>query len=119
MHPSQIDFLKHIQEELGFILEHSTDLSYDEFVNHPLLPKAVIRSFEIIGEACKNVSDEVKYTHAEFDWKGFAGMRDKLIHHYWGIDYQLLWDAILHEVSINKEWINVIIEQELAKLPDN
>lgn len=116
MHPSQIDFLKYIQAELGFILEHSAGISYDEFVDHPLLPKACIKSFEIIGEACKNISDEVRYAHVEFDWKGFAGMRDKLIHHYWGIDYQLLWDAILQEININKEWMDVIIEQEVAKL---
>jgi uncharacterized protein with HEPN domain len=118
MLPSQIDFLKHIQEELSFILQHSTGLSYQEFLSNPLLPKACIRSFEIIGEACKNIQDEIRYEYSEFDWRGFAGMRDKLIHHYWGIDYQLLWDAIQTEIPLNKEWIDVIIEQESAKLSD-
>lgn len=119
MHPSQIDFLTHIQEELEFVIEQSSGLSFDDFINHSLLPKACIRSFEIIGEACKNISDEIKFTHTEFDWRGFAGMRDKLIHHYWGIDYQLLWDAIRQEVPTNKEWIDVIIELEAGKISDN
>lgn len=118
MLPSQIDFLKHIQAELSFIVQHAYGLSYDGFISNPLLPKACTRSFEIIGEACKNVSDEIRFKYPEFDWRGFAGMRDKLIHHYWGIDYQILWDAIQQDVMINKEWIAVIIEQELAKGSD-
>ena len=115
MRPSQTDFLHHIQAELAFILEHSNGVSYDSFLNHPLLSKAFIRSFEIIGEACKNLSDELRYENPEFDWKGFAGMRDKLIHHYWGIDYHLMWDAIQQEIAPNKEWIDMIIEQEESK----
>lgn len=115
MHPSQIDFLKHIQDELSFILHYSTGVTYDEFVSNPLLSKSIVRSFEIIGEACKNISTEFKFNNPEFDWRGFAGMRDKLIHHYWGVDYQLMWDAIQQEVPINKEWIDVIIEQEASK----
>ncbi|WP_232541275.1 HepT-like ribonuclease domain-containing protein [Spirosoma endbachense] len=60
--------------------------------------------------------DEVRYNHLEFDWKGFAGMLDKLIHHYWGVDYELLWDAIQQEIRLNKVWIDIIIEQEINKL---
>ncbi len=115
MRPSQIEFLQHIQAELAFILQYSNGVSYEEFLNHPLLSKAFIRSFEIIGEACKNISDQSNYENPEFDWRGFAGMRDKLIHNYWGIDYQLMWDAIQKEIAPNKEWIDLIIERELNK----
>lgn len=110
MRPSQIEFLHHIQTELAFVLEQSKGVSYDEFLTHPLLSKAFVRSFEIIGEASKNLSDQLRYDNPEFDWKGFAGMRDKLIHHYWGIDYYLMWDAIQNEIAPNKEWIDLIIE---------
>ncbi len=110
------DFLRHIQEELTFLVQQSANVSYEEFINHPLLTKACIRSFEIIGEACKNIPDDLRYRHLEFDWKGFAGMRDKLIHNYWGIDTELRWDAIQTEVPINREWIDIIIEQEETKL---
>jgi len=115
MRPSQIEFLQHIQAELAYILRYSDGISYEEFLNHPLLSKAFIRSFEVIGEACKNISDQLHNENPEFDWRGFAGMRDKLIHHYWGIDYQLMWDAIQQEVAPNKEWIDMIIEQESNK----
>lgn len=53
MRPSSIDLLKHTQEELASILCHSTSISYDEFIQNSLLPKACVRSFEIIDEACK------------------------------------------------------------------
>ena len=89
---------------------------YDEFIYHPLLPKAFIRSFEIVGEACKNVSEELRLNNPEFDWRGFAGMRDKLIHPYWGVDYFLMWDAIQNELPANKEWIDIIIEQETGRV---
>lgn len=112
MRPSQIDFLRHIQAELAFLIEESEKVDYNEFVNHHLLSKAFTRSFEIIGEDSKNISNEFKQQHIEFDWRGFAGMRDKLIHNYWGIDTVLLWDAIKTEVPVNKEWIDLIIEQE-------
>lgn len=116
MRPSTSEFLKHIQSELAYIIKYSEGVTYDEFVDHPFLSKAFIRSFEIISEACKNVPDEFRFTHLEFDWQGFVGMRDKLIHHYWGIDYFLMWDAIQKELAINKEWIDLIIEQESDKL---
>ncbi|GAB3555973.1 HepT-like ribonuclease domain-containing protein [Spirosoma fluminis] len=115
MCPLQINFLQHIQAELNFIVQQSVDVSYEDFLNHPLLSKAFIRSFEIIGEACKNVSDQFRSNNPEFDWRGFTGMHDKLIHNYWGIDYQLMWDAIRNEVPANKEWIDIIIKQELNK----
>lgn len=53
MHPSSIDFLQYIQAELAYILKYSEGVTYDEFLNHPFLSKAFIRSFEIIGEAAK------------------------------------------------------------------
>ncbi len=89
---------------------------YDEFINNEDLIRSFVRSLEVVEEACKNIPDVIRYEYLEFDWKGFAGMRDKLIHHYWGIDYQLLWDAIQQAVPMNKEWVDVIIEQEVAKL---
>lgn len=85
MHPSPIEFLQHIQAELAYILKYSQGVTYEEFLAHPFLSKAFIRSFEIIGEACKNVPDE-------------------------------MWDAIQQDISPNKEWIDIILEQELNKL---
>ncbi|WP_159475455.1 DUF86 domain-containing protein [Dyadobacter sp. 3J3] len=112
MSPSLIEFLQHIEGELIFIEKNTSKLDFEEFINNDLLTKAIVRSFEIIGEACKRVPDEVRIRYPLFDWRGFAGLRDRMIHHYWGIDYALLWDAILTEVPFNLLWIKLIIERE-------
>jgi len=112
MSPSLIEFLQHIEKELIFIETYTSSIEYDEFMNNELLPKATVRSFEIIGEACKKVPDEIRHKYPLFDWRGFSGLRDRLIHHYWGIDYELLWNAIRDEVPFNRIWISLIIERE-------
>jgi uncharacterized protein with HEPN domain len=119
MLPSLIEFLGHIQQELAFVLKNTNGLSFDEFITDEILTRAVARSMEIVGEACKNVPDEIRYTHKEFNWKGFAGLRDRVIHQYWGVDYELLWDAIENEVPTEKEWIDQIIEIEKQKSNHN
>ncbi len=94
----------------------SADMSYDDFITNDDLIRAFVRSFEIVGEACKNVPEDIRFSNPEFNWSGFAKLRDRLIHHYWGIEYQIIWNAILTEVPSNKEWIDLLVEQELNKL---
>jgi uncharacterized protein with HEPN domain len=112
MSPSLIEFLQHIEAELRYIENKTADLSFSEFVADETLSKAIVRSFEIVGEACKRIPGEIRYKYPLFDWRGFAGLRDRMIHHYWGIDYHLLWDAIQTEVPFNRIWITLIIERE-------
>jgi uncharacterized protein with HEPN domain len=118
MLPSLIEFLGHIQTELGFILRASDGLSAEEFLADELRTRAVVRSLEIIGEASKRIPEEFRYAHPEFAWKGFAGIRDRLIHHYWGVDPILLWEAVSVDAPVNKEWIDLIITSERDK-PDH
>ncbi len=112
MSPLLIDFLRHIESELRYVEDKTANLDYDDFVGDETLSKAIVRSFEIIGEACKLIPEEIRTKYPLFDWKGFAGLRDRMIHHYWGIDYQILWDAIKNEVPFNRIWISLIIERE-------
>lgn len=114
--PLLIDFLKHIQKELAFILEAVDSLDVDTLLDDPTKSRAVMHSLLIVGEACKKVPDDFRIDHPEFDWRGFAGLRDRLIHHYWGVDRTLFWEAVSIEVPTNKEWIDVIIDQESGKL---
>ncbi len=63
-----------------------------------MLCRAVVRSIEIIGEAFKKIDDEFKSTHNHIEWKKIAGTRDKLIHDYFGIDYDIVWDIIENKI---------------------
>jgi len=84
-----IEYLKHILEETEFILRETNNISKDNFYLDPVLKRAVVRSLEIIGEASKNIPKDFQKKHKNIKWKDIARMRDKLIHHYFGIDYSL------------------------------
>ena len=119
MSRSTLDFLQHIQQELAYLLGRANGMTYDEFISNDDLIRSFVRSLEVVGKASKNIPDDVRYANPEFDWSGFKKLRDRLIHQYWGIEYAIIWDAIQTEIPTSKEWIDVIIEQETAKLSDN
>lgn len=95
---SYTDFLKHILDEINFILSKTENLSQESFNNDEVLKRAVIRSREIIGEACKKLPEEFRAKYPHVDWKEIAGTRDKLIHNYFGVDYDIVWDIIQNEL---------------------
>ncbi len=74
-------------------------MSFDEFKEDDKTSSAVIRKFEIIGEAIKHIPDEIKVKYSAVSWKEIAGMRDRLIHAYFGVDYKLVWDTIKMNLS--------------------
>jgi len=74
-------FLKHILDEINFLLKETETFTYEEFISNEVLKRSCTRSFEIIGEAVKNISDELKNKYKDIDWKKIAGMRDKIIHY--------------------------------------
>lgn len=82
----------------------------------PILQRALTYSLVVIGDTCKKIPDNFRQETTEFDWSKFAGLSDYLVHRYWEIDQDLFWEAVSVEVPINKEWIDVIIEQEASKL---
>ena len=76
------------------------------------LKRAFVRSLEVIGEATKNVSTELRQKYSHIDWKAMAGMRDRLIHHYFGIDYDIVWDVVTNKVPLLHREIQQIIQHE-------
>ena len=111
MLPSIKEVLGHIFEEMKFVLEETEKISEEEFYNNRTLKRAVVRSFEIIGEGSKIIPAEFRNVNAEIDWKGMAGFRDKLIHHYFGIDYELIWDIIKNELPEQFELMEQLIKE--------
>lgn len=73
-------FIKHILDEINFILKETSKSSYDGLLNNETLKRALLRSLEIIGEATKNLSQNFRDQHPDIQWREMAGLRDKLIH---------------------------------------
>lgn len=114
MSRSQVEFLHHILDEAEYLISSSKVMSKEDFLINEDLKRAFTRSIEIIGEASKNVSEEIRVKYSSINWKGMARMRDKLIHHYFGVDYELVWEVITSEVpQLHTELILLI--QEMTK----
>lgn len=76
-----------------------------------VLQRACLRSLEVIGEAVKNLSEDFKADHIEIEWKKIAGMRDMLIHQYFGVDWQIVWDVLENKIpQLNKDVKRLIDE---------
>jgi uncharacterized protein with HEPN domain len=87
-------------------------LTRDKFFNDETLKRAFVRSIEIIGEATKKLSDELKQNYPNIEWKAIAGMRDRLIHDYFGIDYEIVWDVVINKIPQLHTEIQQIINKE-------
>ncbi|MCK4845790.1 MAG: DUF86 domain-containing protein [Candidatus Heimdallarchaeota archaeon] len=87
-------FLQHIIESIELIENYIRGKNFKEFKDSVQLQDSVFRRLEIIGEAVKNLSDEIKNMKSDIPWKEIAGMRDILIHQYFGVDLQLTWQVI-------------------------
>ncbi len=112
MFPSQIEFLHHILDECDFLLRQYQSNTYEELLQNKTLSHAICRSLEIIGEATKNVHPNLRSKYPLVDRREMAGIRDKIIHDYFGIDYALIWETIKTDIPILKEWMELIIANE-------
>lgn len=94
-----LEYLKHILDECSYILSVTENgLTKEELVQNETLKRAIIRSLEIIGEATKKIPADVKYEWKSIEWKNMAGMRDRLIHDYMGINYSIVYDVITNKI---------------------
>ena len=91
-------YLRHMLDAISRIAEYTKDVKYEDFIKSNLIQAAVIREIEIIGEATKKLTQEFKEKHQDIPWKQIAGMRDKLIHDYFGVDIDAVWDTIQNDI---------------------
>jgi uncharacterized protein with HEPN domain len=108
---SNLELLRHIKEEVDFILQYTQAKTKDEVVDDAVLCRAIIRSLEIIGEASKKLDEEFRSSHPQIEWKKMAGTRDRVIHHYFGIDYDIIWDIIENKLPDLQERVEEILDE--------
>jgi uncharacterized protein with HEPN domain len=105
------DYINDILAEIARISEFTKGMTFDAFSMDTKTVYAVIRSFEVIGEAVKNLTDDVREKHPEIPWKRMAGMRDKLIHEYFGVSTKILWETIRNRIPELKEKLESLREE--------
>lgn len=106
-------YLKHIKDECAYLLSISgKNFSKELFLQDETLKRAVVRSLEIIGEATKKVPADYKASRDYIKWKNMAGMRDRLIHDYMGVNYAIVWDVLKNKIPELFHQINQALEEE-------
>ena len=102
-------YLKHILDAVSDIEQFTQGISQEEFFRNKEKQYAVLRALEIIGEATKNLSSALKNIYPDVNWRKIAGMRDKLIHAYFGVDLPLVWDTIKIDIPQLEEQAKKIL----------
>jgi uncharacterized protein with HEPN domain len=87
-------------------------LDKEEFLQNPTFQRAFVRSLEIIGEAAKHIPADLREKYHQADWRGMTGMRDRLIHKYFGVDYDLVWDVIKTKLPALRQTVEQMMASE-------
>jgi|SRR3989338_2200821 len=98
-------YIEDIEEAIRKIEEYTKDLTFDDFVKDGKTIDAVIRNLSIIGEAANNIPDEIKNQNSDIPWGEIAGMRNKVVHEYFGVDEEILWKTIKEDLPIFKKQV--------------
>lgn len=116
-------FIEHILECIELIERYTQNKTKKEFFNSVQLQDSIIRRIEIIGEAVKNIPEDLKKRYPNIPWKNIGSMRDILIHEYFGIDLKLTWEVVKRDIPIlKKKMLNIkqdLIDNSCGSGPKN
>jgi len=103
-------YLRHILDAIALMDGYVLGLSENEFFSHAMAKDAVVREIEIIGEAARHISDEFQKTHPELPWQKMVGIRNKIVHEYFNVNYAIVWDTVKDDLPALKKAIERVVK---------
>lgn len=104
--------LEDIEYCLDRIRTLTSSLEFEEFTHNLMKQEAILRNLEIIGEAVKNIPEEARRLYPDIDWVRIAGIRDIIIHQYFGIDLEIIWDILANKIPVFDVQVRLMIQKE-------
>lgn len=104
-------YLRHILDAIELIEGYIKGVSENEFLTHSMLKDAVAREIEIIGEAASNISDEFQMKYPEMPWKKMTGIRNKIVHEYFNVNFPVVWDTVQEDIPLLKQAIKKLLSK--------
>jgi uncharacterized protein with HEPN domain len=111
MSPSISDLLCHMLDEVDYLMTQQAQITKSQLLADGTLQRAFSRSIEIIGEAAKQMPAEFRQSHPDVPWKAISGMRDRLVHGYFAVDYDIIWDVIEHKLGDLKQMLDSMLDE--------
>ncbi|MFE4106283.1 HepT-like ribonuclease domain-containing protein [Almyronema epifaneia] len=105
------DYLRHILDETAYLIASSPQLDQASLKQDATLRRAFVRSIEVIGEATLRLPKEYRQAHTQVDWQLLIGLSDRLLHAYFGVDYDLVWDVVVNKVPLWQDQISELLEK--------
>ena len=104
------EYLRHILDETAYLVRQVAQTTRDQFLSDDTLKRAFVRSIEIIGEAARAVPESMREQYPEIGWRALNAMRNRLIHAYFGVDYEIVWDVAANKAPVLHEQIRGVLE---------
>lgn len=104
------EYIRHMLDEIDYVLSRISDTDYESFIRDENLKRAFVRSLEVIGEASKKLPEDIKMKQPRIEWRKVTGMRDKLIHDYFGVDYKIVWDVAINKLPDLRTELKKLLE---------